>query len=102
MMTLARTYLWGSVIEGTPEYGDGGLDFKPRHATVREVVEALRECIEVSCVPLCKTGHNCWATTETDYDVFEADGEWISYSYHIGGITPHQRRRLFKLAGLVT
>ena len=100
MMTLTKTY--SIITEESAEHGDfaeTGFEFKYQPATVRDVVDALRECLETSCVPLCETGHNCWASTNPEQDIFS--GEWTTYTYHVEGVTPHQRRRLFRLAGLI-
>jgi len=101
MMTLAKTY--STVTEESIEqadYADTGFEFEARPAKVREVVEALLECTEPSCLPLCDAGHPCWASTEFETTDFRT-GERTCYSYHIGGITPHQRKRLFRIAKLI-
>lgn len=100
MMTLAKTY--AIVTEESAEQGDyseTGFEFEAAPATVRDVVDALRECVEASCLPLCDAGHECWASTEPEQEF--TTGEWTTYTYHIAGITPHQRRRLFRIAGLI-
>lgn len=85
------------------------IDHEP--ATVRDVVEALRECVEVSMSPCTRDtirryhyARGLWARTEPVHDY--RTGDWECFSVHVEmangqDIRGRDLARLYYLAGLV-
>ena len=83
---------------------DHGYVYEDQEQDLRDVIRELRDMNWLSCSPCCSNGH-CWAEQEhwtSDWGTGETRAESIHIS-HVNGkpITGHQKRRLFRAAGLI-
>jgi pantothenate synthetase len=89
------------------DFDDNGYVFEDRFMTLRELVEELQDCTEVSSMPLTReTSGSAWAMTGysiEDYETMEERQESVHFRNLDGSSVDADRAwRVFVLANLAT
>lgn len=98
---VGRTY--ETVTPESAENGeceDSGWVFEPREMSLREVLDELRDCTELSCSHVTPdNAAHVWASTEAHVEDYST-AETRSESVHLKGVSNRNAYRIYRLAGL--